>query len=208
MLPGITVIMPSYLDMYPGCAMNRERKFIRAVDSFVAQDYKNKRLIIVSDGCEITSDIYRKRFSGILEVVLKEMAKQVLFSGDVRQAGLEECKSGIVCYLDTDDYFRLDTHLSIIATKMTELSADFVYYDELLGDGVRYDGVKEVSLKKGVAGTSSIAHSVIPGLSWSGCDGYGHDWLFIERLMRLSVNCKKITGTGYSICHTPNSFEC
>ena len=50
-----SVIMASYLGNYPGCANNREAKFIRSVKSFLNQSYDNKELIIVSDGCEITT---------------------------------------------------------------------------------------------------------------------------------------------------------
>jgi len=54
----VTVIMASYLQDYSGSAKNREKKFIRAVKSFKNQTYENKELIIVSDGCIKTIELF------------------------------------------------------------------------------------------------------------------------------------------------------
>lgn len=204
----VTVIMPSYLGNYPDCAMNREEKFHRAVKSFLAQDYQNKRLLIVSDGCEITSEIYKKEFASYIDISLIEIEKQELFSGTVRQAALDKCFDGIVCYLDTDDFFKTKTHLSVISSKLNNLKADWVYFDESIGDGIKWTGAKKVSVEHGSIGASSIAHKLLNGVTWTGCDGYGHDWLFIQKLIAASSNYKKISGTGYAICHIPNKMEC
>ena len=59
----ISVIMPSFLSQYDGCAKNREQKFIRAVDSFIAQTYNDKELVIVADGCLKTKNLYEQLYS-------------------------------------------------------------------------------------------------------------------------------------------------
>ena len=48
----ISVIMPVYLGDYEGCASNREVKFVRAINSFLKNNF-DAELIIVSDDCLI-----------------------------------------------------------------------------------------------------------------------------------------------------------
>jgi glycosyltransferase involved in cell wall biosynthesis len=54
--------MQSHLGDYPNSRSNPKQKFIRAVDSFLAQEYVDKKLIIVSDGCDITHQIYHDKY--------------------------------------------------------------------------------------------------------------------------------------------------
>lgn len=92
--------MPSYLGFYQGCASDRERKFIRAVTSFLQQEYKNRELLIVSDGCEITNRIVAENFPHDV-VKLISIQKQDLFSGEVRDAGLRQATGDVITYLDS-----------------------------------------------------------------------------------------------------------
>lgn len=61
----IAWIMQAYLGEYPGSRENSDKKFIRAVKSFLAVHKLDPRtqLIIVSDGCEITHEIYHDKFA-------------------------------------------------------------------------------------------------------------------------------------------------
>jgi hypothetical protein len=78
---------------------------------------------------------------------------------------------------------------------------DFIYADAGLQ-------TKSVQLAKDSIGTSSIFHKNLPNkLNWKGCDGYGHDWLFVQRLMKFSGNYDKIYGATYIICHIPNFID-
>ena len=56
----ITWIMQSYLGEYEGSRENADKKFIRAVKSFLAINEKDPRtqLVIASDGCEITHKLW------------------------------------------------------------------------------------------------------------------------------------------------------
>ena len=54
--------MQSYLGDYPGSRTEPERKFVRAVNSFLNQTNKNSELIIVSDNCKITEKLYKENF--------------------------------------------------------------------------------------------------------------------------------------------------
>ena len=129
----VSVIMPSFLGEYENSATDKERKFIRAVNSFLMQQYKNKELIIISDGCEITNKIYENNiddWSALVKkesLILKRIAKQDLFSGNVRDAGLQLATGKAICYLDTDDFFG-PSHLSAIANAFTHNDLQWCYF--------------------------------------------------------------------------------
>jgi glycosyltransferase involved in cell wall biosynthesis len=203
----ITVLMASFLGNYPNCADDREQKFQRAVNSFLEQSHRNAELIIVSDGCDRTDmlyDVYYKYYPHIRHFRIE---KQPLFSGNVRQRGLEEATGKIVTFLDSDDMLGR-THLANINSAFPDKDYDWVYYNDFIYDGVNQIP-KIVSLEKGSIGTSSIAHLTClrdKGLSWAGCDGYTHDWKYVERLIKFN-RYKKIYGCSYYICHIPNQID-
>ena len=125
----ISVIMQSYLKDYPGGRSEPRRKFVRAVQSFLDQTYENKELVIVSDGCEITKNIYDlcfKECENIKFVFLskneKENYSEVLgddlvrknFRGIPRKIGCMIATGDYICYLDSDDKIT-DDYLSNIS---------------------------------------------------------------------------------------------
>ena len=215
----ISVIMASFLGQYPNCASNRTERFRKAVNSFLLNFYKDKELIIVSDGCPDTINIVRNEYREPLlagNIILVEKRKQPLFSGYIRQAGIKKATGKIITYLDTDDKIG-KRHLSnIVQQFILRPELDWIYYDDYLDvyDSFHTNGQtipKSVSLEHGSVGTSSIAHRNIQGLfkksiSWKGCNGYGHDWKFIQRLMKNFPAYKKVDGGEYYICHMPNYF--
>ncbi|MDD5358396.1 MAG: glycosyltransferase family A protein [Candidatus Nanoarchaeia archaeon] len=201
----IAAIMPCFLGDYPGAASNREFKLTRAVNSFLCNDYKDKLLIIVSDGCEKTNWMYRKQMSGHREIHLVKINKQPLFSGNVRQAGIDYAKKlgvEIIAYLDSDDII-YPFHLRAISEQIG--LNDWVYFNDFLcmDAGIKKVGLRTVELKLGSAGTSAIAHRLIDGAGWDGCDNYGHDWTFIQKLMLLSDKYSKLPKNyaGYVVMH-------
>lgn len=209
----ISVIAASYLGEYEGCASNREQKFCRAVDSFLKQTHPNKELIIVSDGCEKTNIIVQTKYAKIPEIRLFRKSKQPLFSGKIRQMGLQVATGVITCYLDVDDFLGVNHLSSINAGFGDNLDADWVYYNDFIYKGANSNPntiPKMVSLEHGSIGTSSIAHLTNlrdKGLSWSGCDGYGHDFELVQQLIRNHRRFKKIYGCAYNICHIPNLLD-
>ena len=58
----ITWIMQSYLGEYEGSRSDSDKKFIRAVKSFLAMKDERTQLVIASDGCKITEKLYFKHF--------------------------------------------------------------------------------------------------------------------------------------------------
>jgi hypothetical protein len=108
-------------------------------------------------------------------------------------------------YLDSDDMYG-NFHIDSVVEQMESEKIDWCYFN----DYIKTDGglvPKSVELEHRSIGTSSIAHYKDGKLDWSGCDGYGHDWKFIQKLMKWSNNYEKIYGATYIICHIPNQVD-
>jgi hypothetical protein len=198
-------IMASNLGEYSGGAKNRKERFIKAVDSFLNNTYKEKELIIVSDGCEDTIQLYENKYLNIPEIKCLKISKQNLFSGEVRNTGIKYIKSkandgDFVCYLDTDDTFGKN-HIKIIADNF--INNDFVIYDN-------YDNFRSLDHKfyiskaemvSGRIGTSSFAHRWDLDIVWP--DGYGHDWVLLNGLSKKYKYSKIPIPEYYIQHHTP-----
>lgn len=206
----VSVVMPVYLGHYKGCAEDREEKFVRAINSFLNNDYENKELIIIGDCCLQSENILKDKFHNELishKIKFYNMPKkQKLFSGKLRTIGLDLCKGKYIMYLDSDDMFG-DKHISNVYSQLEFNELDWCYYNDfLLPDGAKLIK-KEVELEHGSIGTSSIAHINSHKLNWRWCNGYGHDWKFVKKLIRFSNNYEKIYGATYIICHIPDNID-
>jgi hypothetical protein len=88
----ISVIMPVYLGDYEGCASNREVKFVRAINSFLKNNFDSE-LIIVSDDCLIAKKIVADTFFDELNSkrikYIHTKPKSKLFSGELRSCGIK-----------------------------------------------------------------------------------------------------------------------
>lgn len=203
--PKVSVIMPSYLGNYPGSATNRDKKFIRAVNSFKKQTYDNKELIIVSDGCPLTVQLYNQFLSNESNIKLVQIPKQPLYSGEMRNAGLQIAEGEIISYLDTDDVLG-PNHLQIIVEQFDLDKYDWVYYDDLmlLDSSFKKFYLRIVEPRWASIGTSSISHKNLAEMSWSGL-GYGHDFLHILRMASNGFKFKKLEKKSeYIVCHYMN----
>ena len=206
----VSVVMPVYLGHYKGCAEDREEKFVRAINSFLNNDYENKELIIIGDCCLQSENILKDKFHNELishKIKFYNMPKkQKLFSGKLRTIGLDLCEGKYIMYLDSDDMFG-DKHISNVYYQLQFNQLDWCYYNDfLLPDGAKLIK-KEVELEHGSIGTSSIAHINTKRLNWRWCNGYGHDWKFVKKLIRFSNNYEKIYGATYIICHIPDNMD-
>jgi len=205
----VSVVMASYLGEYEGCADNRDDKFIRAINSFLGNDYKNSELIVIGDCCEKTESILKEVYTQ--ELLTEKIRfynfpkKQELFSGIIRSRGIDYANGDIICYLDTDDMIG-ESHLTSIVEQMDAENLDWCYYNDYI---MAEKGLvaKEVELTHGSIGTSSIAHKNVNGLRWGNCNGYGHDYKFVRKLEVWSDNYAKIFGCTYIICHIPKIVD-
>lgn len=183
----ISVVMPSYLGEYSGCAKDRPNKLKRAIESFLKQGIGE--LIVVPDGCLETAEICKAYPVKCLSV----LPKCKTFSGYPRNIGIEAASYDYIAYLDSDDMFG-NGHLQSIVNNM---DVDWLYWDDYLDCQKR-----QVELKAGLIGTSAIAHKKSLNIVWP--DGYGHDWKVVESLMKH--NGRKIDAY-YRVMHIPGQID-
>lgn len=205
----VSVIMPSFLGEYEGCASDRENKFVRAVHSFLENTIEEKELIVIGDNCDITEKLIRENFLNELnngKIIFHQFRKkQKLFSGALRSKGIELATGEYICYLDSDDILG-NNHLATIYNQVKSSNLDWAYFNDYLNTDAGLV-TKNVNLQKDSIGTSSIIHKYDKRLNWDNCDGYGHDFKFIERLIKWSTKKDKIYGGTYIICHIPNQID-
>ncbi len=80
--PKVSIVMASYLGDYPTAIKgDREQYFKEAIKSALAQTLQEIEIIIVSDGCEKTINIYNKNFKGHPKIKLVEIEKAPMFFG-------------------------------------------------------------------------------------------------------------------------------
>lgn len=206
----ISVIMASHLsDRIPG-ASNKPKKFIRAVKSFINQTHPDKELIIVADGCEITTKLYEENFKEYENIKLLYIPKQPLYSSNMRNIGLKIAQGEIICYLDADDVIG-KKHLEIIHEQFNIEEYDMVYFSDWMVTDKEFKNLffRDVFPRWGSIGTSSIAH-VNPKhakteagqkISWVS-KGYGHDFLMVLQMIANGCRYKKLEKTpNYIVTH-------
>jgi glycosyltransferase involved in cell wall biosynthesis len=211
----ISIILASYLGEYEAnghkCATDRLGKLNRAIASVLFQTYTDWELIVVSDGCELTNQAVAKMAEHYDKIKLIKLEKQPLFSGNVRQSGLEAATGGLVCYLDSDDFFGKE-HLGYMFLALrgdyfskgiylfkSRLDCDpwWYYYDDFLHYSKDKIERRPVQPLHSHIGTSSFCHWRETPVVWG--DGYGHDWRTIEGLLHLTH--AKIEKLEYNVCH-------
>jgi len=205
--PKVSVIMASYLSAYPGGAYNRDKKFIRAVNSFKKQTYKNIELIIVSDGCQLTIDLYNKYFSSDINIKLIQIPKQQLYSGEMRNIAFQLADGDIISYLDSDDILG-PNHIQKIVEQFDLDNYDFVFYNDylVLDSTFKKLQMRIVEPRWASIGTSSISHKNLKELNNCWSEGYGHDWLFIFKLVSMGLKFKKLKIVPeYLVAHYSNA---
>ena len=203
----VTVIMASFLGEYPGAAKNRDKKFIRAVKSFKNQTYENKELIIVSDGCEKTIQLFNDNFIDDENISLIQLPKQILYSGEMRNSALRIADGDIITYLDSDDVIG-KTHIETIMNQFDTDKYDWVYYNDYLVITPDFKKLQTrmVETRFGSIGTSAVTHknpkNVENGANLLWTSGYGHDFLFVMKLAALGWKFTKIKkNPQYLVCH-------
>ena len=208
---GISVIMPSYLGEYPGSRKDPEKKFIRAVSTFLDNSLNEKELVIVSDGCNVTNAIYSKLWKDNKHVRLIASEKmEATWPGELREVGRSVAKYDWITYLDTDDMYtiqHLDQVKKAILGKKEEttvlfnticlipmpenpnelmlriIGTDLKNYHDVRDQCPTLFGHKMVgSHSKAHSGTWQIVHHKYVPHRWKNNEEMGEDALFIQSL--------------------------
>ena len=134
--------MQVYLGDYPNSPKNHDKKFRRAVKSFLAMKDKDTSLVIVSDGCQLAHEIYFKEFAkhknikyAFVEKTTPKMYEE--YKGQElseyhrvgpRQLGRMIEDSDLVAYLDSDDFLLPDASIQIREFSYYALRITFILF--------------------------------------------------------------------------------
>lgn len=216
----VSCVMASFLGDLNGqpASERRNKKFIRAVNSFLNQTWEDKELIIVSDGCQETNRIYDEKWKTNPNIKLFPSAKQAVYSGGIRSIGCKMCSGEIICYLDNDDVLGKN-HITTIMEQFDTEKYDWVYYDDLMVLNQEFTKyfTRVVMPRYGSIGTSSVCHknyfkdpkykgkTNIPDWGNGKGNGYGHDFLYALQLAACGGPFMKLEKMpAYIVAHYAN----
>ncbi len=112
------------------CNYNYANYLGEAIESALAQSWKNLEIIVVDDGSTDESREVLKKYEGKIIVILKENSGQA----SAFNAGITEARGDIICFLDSDDTFHPDK-VSRVLEKYREAPWGLVCHDLDLIDG-------------------------------------------------------------------------
>ena len=89
---------------------------------------------------------------------------------------------------------------------------DFAYYDtyQYMGAMPGKQHYRAISkLREGNIGNGMICWKLNMKTSYLGCNGYGHDWKFIQKLIAQAKDIRKLDTyrPEYYVCHEPGKFD-
>lgn len=141
----ISFIMQVYLGDYPGSRSNAVDKFHRAVNSVLRQDVDNYELVIVSDGCKKTKELYYEHYDNNPNVVFAYVDKPAdlimyrntdgkkYYRGIPRQVGRAIATGDWIAYMDADDFLIKDATL-----KLENYLTKVVEYNKVTGKEIKF----------------------------------------------------------------------
>jgi glycosyltransferase involved in cell wall biosynthesis len=194
-----SVIMPSRLIPYKGCAELLNKKLLRSMRGVLDQTFKDFELIVIADGCKETKEIVSTVFTDE-RLVLLECNHKVLWDNTPRNTGLENARGEYIIYCDIDDFWG-EKHLEIINKNMDDY--DWIWYNDFILKETWQERACNIK-SLGGCGTSNITHKSSLGIIWER-PGYAHDFYFVQKL--LMFKGIKIETPEYFVCHIPNVYD-
>lgn len=192
--------MPSYLGQYKRAAKDRDTKIVRAIKSVQKQTYEDWELLVIADGCDKTVEIVRDIPDSRIKIF--KIPKQPIWSGKVRNTGIEKAEGEYCLYLDIDDAFA-PSHLQEIFVSLK--GKDWYWTDDYVWEGKEFRHRKCDINRPGQCGTSNLVHKKIA--RWNEKDSYAHDWNFIKNLRAASTDYEYIKAGKYLVCHVPGRTQ-
>lgn len=230
----ISVIMQSYLGEYPGSRVDSDKKFIRAIKSFIKQTHLDSELVIVSDGCEITHKLYHDYFKNNNRIKYAYVDKSFqnthgngtkYYRGLPREVGRSIADGKLICYMDSDDFLTKNA-LEILNSKWSNMlqykdykfAMTTAWYENCLsniGDGLEIEDLPSrwivIKSKKGTVkkGTFAISHLTEIDSKWKDISGdKSEDNLFIEDVYNKNMGLGfLIEEPYYIICHRNGGWD-
>jgi hypothetical protein len=207
----ISVVMQSYLGDYPGARSRPKEKFIRAVNSFLSQIHEDKELIIVSDGCNITKEIYDNFYKNYEEIkfiyldkknnketnniIIEKNKTSYNFRGFPRSLGCCLATGDIICYFDTDDII-LPHHLTTLDTVWKNCPDTLKW----INSPIRYVHAKALPWSKELEKRKQEIEDKIKNKKFVDLKSYGiKDIFFEEEFKKNEIRC-----SSSSISHRKN----
>ena len=105
----ITIAIASY---------NNARYIERCINSVIAQDYKNLEVLIIDDGSNDDTLLICEKYKNDNRVRIISQNNGGLSS--VRQRGLDEASGDYICFIDADDYLKVN----YVSSMLNKLSGD------------------------------------------------------------------------------------
>ncbi len=190
---------------YPGSAKNLPKKFRRAVNSVLKQSYRNFELIVISDGCQETNKILKTEYNQYLKsglIKLVELPRHELFTGAVRQAGIDRANGVVLCNLDVDDEI-LPNHLWNIKTAFNPETHDWAYFNlwRQLDDLQGVEEVLNATPDLDNLCTANVIWKKDLNVSWDNCSGRQDNKAFNIQLLEKYPLKIKLYGCSYIVRH-------
>jgi glycosyltransferase involved in cell wall biosynthesis len=160
MLPGITVIIPTY---------NSEKFLQEAIDSVLKQEYnENIEIIISDDGSSDNSLNVAASFGNKVKILRKLSDCSSQGAAGARNRGIAAASQPLICFLDSDDFY-LEGHfnrLSNLFKKNPGIGFGFCrvlecreLYGKKLYRPWTYDRVTKKDIRNPVVSRSHIVHT-------------------------------------------------
>lgn len=138
----VSVVLPTY---------NRSERLVKAVDSVLAQSYRNFELLIIDDG---STDNTKEVVDNINDDRIKYYYKENGGFASARNFGLKKVTGDYIAFLDSDDYYMADKLKKQVECLEANQDFDVCYANYLivndLGNNMKKRSIDYYDMPKGL----------------------------------------------------------